>query len=147
MLVLLLVLNTRIIQEMRSLTRRRNSLPSVTNVDTRSEKNITLVMVIIIIIFLICHTPDRIFQILKNFYNVRPCSGIYYINNLCNLLIVFNSSTNFFIYYIFRKRFRRILCRQLCMWAENAQPRTSALQTQFPSLIRQSLQSNGSSKF
>jgi hypothetical protein len=115
-LVILVILNVRIILEVRN----RTVLPSSggRGGDSRTlENNITLVMLIIIFEFLISHTPDRVWQIFKMIvggYRLFKCSPAYYAHNLCNLLIVLNSSTNFIVYYFFALRFRKILLAKIC---------------------------------
>ena len=85
------------------------------------EDNITVIMITIIVIFLLCHTPDRIVQIIRYFfasYKQLLCGQtLYYVSSVCNLLIVINSSTNFIIYYMMRRRFRKILLMKLCAWS------------------------------
>jgi len=80
-------------------------------------------MIIIVLVLVTCHTPDRVVQILRWLPpiagDVRPTRAscpapLFYIANISNLLIVFNSSTNFVIYCAFRRRFRQILFWKLC---------------------------------
>jgi len=107
---------------------RRNSLPcqhrrlmpqdSKVSFSRSRENSMTTLMVAIILILLVCHTPDRIIQVFK--YAVADESWarcphtVYYASNFANLLIVLNSSTNFVVYYVFRRRFRQILWSKLC---------------------------------
>ena len=81
------------------------------------EDNITLVMIIIILILLVCHTPDGVVQIVASFVaaeNRRCGTAINYAVLVCNLLIVLNSSSNFILYYFMRRGFRKVLLRKLC---------------------------------
>ena len=110
-LVILIALNTRIIYEV-----RRRTVTPLSGSDKTLENNITFVMLVIVFEFLISHMPDRVAQVVKTFidYEEASCSTLYYLHNICNLLIVLNSSTNFIIYYFFALRFRRILLAKIC---------------------------------
>ena len=112
--VLLVFMNIRVILELRAV-RRRGSFMSTQPI--LSDYNITLIMIIIIVMFLLCHTPDRVLNILKL---VRSgdfsCSEEYFYANLvCNSLVIMNSSVNFVVYCLFRKRFRKILHSVICL--------------------------------
>jgi len=81
------------------------------------EKNITNIIIIIIMVVILCHTPDRVLTVFKAIQqpeNKHCPDPLIYASHFCNLLIVVNSSANFVIYCIFRRRFRRILCSLLC---------------------------------
>lgn len=73
-LLLLLVLNTRIIREIRHLNERQAAITygrTVGGVAVQAangggadrDENMTKVMVVIVFAFLVCHTPDRILQV------------------------------------------------------------------------------------
>ena len=86
-------------------------------VRSSQEKNITNIIIIIIMVVILCHTPDRVLTVFKAIQkpeNKRCPDPLIYASHLCNLLIVVNSSSNFVVYCIFRQRFRRILCRLIC---------------------------------
>ena len=110
-LVLLVFLNVSLILELKKMRQER----SLMNVNAQpSDANITLVMCIIIVIFIVCHTPDRILQGVNSFYKDDWWEHMCYLVAICNLLIVINSSSNFLVYYFVRKRFRRLLIQVLC---------------------------------
>ena len=123
-LLLILIVNSKLIIELQSM-RRRISRASGYNVDKNGdgEKNITMVMIIIIVVLLVCHTPDRVAQLLRvtvSAENREYPKFTFFFTNISNFLIVLNSSTNFFIYYFLRRRFRQIFkaafnfgCRQI----------------------------------
>lgn len=115
-LALIIALNTLIICEMKRMRIRRVSVSSDKPV---REENISKVMVVIMIMVVVCHLPDRITFILTKTIGVssrnRACDKpLYYIIAINNLLVILNSSTNFLVYYILRKSFRRILLHKLC---------------------------------
>ena len=110
-LILLVFMNVSLILELRKMKEQR----SLMNVSSQpSDANITLVMCIIIIIFIVCHTPDRILQGINSFYKDDWWEQACYLFAICNLLIVINSSSNFLVYYFVRKRFRRVLFEVIC---------------------------------
>ena len=81
-------------------------------------------MIIIIAVFIVCHTPDRVYQIVRHFGTREQarCGGfLFYFAYLCNLLIIISSSSNFIVYYMFRKRFRKILWQKLFGWYKKNQ--------------------------
>lgn len=96
----------------------------------QQENNITVVMVIIILEMITCHTPDRVVQIIKFFSSVtnRGCPRpLYYAVNIANFLVILNSSMDFIVYYVFRNRFRTILCDQvLCCHRGSSRPRSNS---------------------
>ena len=110
-LILLVFMNVNLILELRKMKEQRNLM----NVSSQpSDANITLVMCIIIVIFIVCHTPDRILQGINSFYKDDWWEHACYLFAVCNLLIVINSSSNFLVYYFVRKRFRRLLFEVIC---------------------------------
>ena len=116
-LILLVGLNVRLIQELQGAKHRLRSYSK--EYSGVNEDNITIVMVVIVLTLVFCHTPDRILQIIRWMLVKSPLdcpNPFFYAVNISNLLIVLNSSVNFIIYYVFRKRFRRILQLKACAW-------------------------------
>lgn len=133
-LVILVYFNTCLIREIKFPSKKSLSVgkksrsfqklkrqPSFSSPPLPEEDNITFIMVIIIVMFLCCHTPDRIVQIIRYFFSeshhLHCGQTLYYVSSVCNLLIVLNSSSNFIIYYLLRKRFRKILMMKVCAWS------------------------------
>lgn len=116
-LVALVVFNTKIIWDMHisKNNMQRNSL----NYAGLQERNITIVMLIIILKLILFHSPDRIVSAIKivevhrNPFLACP-HPVIYASHFSNLLIILNSSTDFFIYCIFRERFRRMFRIRFC---------------------------------
>ena len=82
-----------------------------------NERNLTLVMIVIIITCLLCHLPERVIQLVKSFLvNDTPssCNSWFYVQLVSSLLIITNSSTNFLVYYVFRQKFRQHLVLMCC---------------------------------
>ena len=114
-LLILLVLNTCVIHEMRVLKKQRQYVTRTSSKEIRGERSITIVMVTIVLVFLVCHTPDRVFQILMHLTDIPICpSPVFFLSNVSNFLIILNSSTNFLIYYVLRPRFRQIFLMYFC---------------------------------
>ena len=111
-LILLIFMNVSLIRELKKVRHQRKQMN--VHVPQPSDQNITLVMCIIIVIFIACHTPDRILQGTKSFLGNNWWTHSCYLSAICNLLIVINSSINFLVYYFVRKRFRNLLVQTLC---------------------------------
>ena len=106
-LLLLSFLNTRLIWAYRAVQRKRRALRSRT-LDTH-DHNITLVMIIVIVVFMLCNAPARISQIAWKYHSQECFSVAFFISAISNVLEILNSSTNFIIYCAFRRQFRTIL--------------------------------------
>lgn len=101
--------NTRIVKEIYNAVQERTRLGRR---ETREQKT-TIMMAIIIFIFLFCNVLLFILNIIqawepKFFTDDQTKNLAYVLNDLSNLLIVINSSTNSFIYYLFSERYRRL---------------------------------------
>ena len=86
--------------------------PKRMNHQTKDENNITYVTVIIMVVLIICHTPDRALQIMKlSKARISGCNSgaLYYFSLLCNIFVILNSSANFLVYYLLRRKFRHRL--------------------------------------
>ena len=114
-MLIVIIMNVGLIRELRRMRKQRKRLSTMSPPrGSSSDSNITLVMCIIIVIFIVCHTPDAISQGIDSFHKedwwVQSC----YVYAVCNFLIAFNSSTNFFVYYFVRQKFRKTLYNMLC---------------------------------
>ena len=126
--VLLATLNTKLIVEVRRIKRRAFESQNLPR--QQHEDNITLVMITIILLLLVCHTPDGIVQIIGQFLpqEARKCGSTYYYAHMVStLLVVCNSSTNFIVYYLMRRGFRKVLVRRLCHCVKGTYSNTSAM--------------------
>lgn len=121
-LILLTTFNLRLIADYRRINRKRNSMLSSGRNSNREkhEQNVTLIMIIVIVVFVLCNSPARILQVIGSMTSRQPCpTGKFFLAELSSLLEVFNSTSNFFVYFIFRKQFRRILQREMCAAGTN----------------------------
>jgi len=73
------------------------------------DPNITLVLIIIILVFMVCNTPARIVQIVWRYKTQQWLSVPFFLMEISNVLEVLNSSINFIIYCVFRQKFRCML--------------------------------------
>ena len=78
------------------------------------DHSITLVMIMVVLLFLACNAPARIVQMIWRYATHRCPSTPFVMITLSNVLEVLNSSSNFIIYCVFRKQFRKNLKRRLC---------------------------------
>ena len=109
-LLLLSFLNTRLTLAYRKIQANRARM----NLRTDQDNNITLVMIIVVLVFILCQAPARIVQMIWS-YQSHVCDDYrFYLTELSKFLEVLNSSVNFFIYCAFRKQFRITLRETFC---------------------------------
>lgn len=108
-LLLLSVFNSQLIIAYRAVQRKRSAMKVRRSRADSHEQNITLVMIVVILVFMVCNAPARVVQIVWQ-YNQKPCPTTpFFVIQLSNVLEVFSSSSNFLVYCGFRKQFRRAL--------------------------------------
>ena len=97
-LVVLIILNTKIINELRRERIKGKSL---------SGKNrITLIMIIIIIVFLVCITPDAVMSMFFGFGYAEEDDIVRGIREITDSLLTANSAFNFVLYSTMSQQFR-----------------------------------------
>lgn len=141
--IVLVILNGKLIAEIRNVKKRTEAAGH----PRMEDDNITLIMVVIIVVLLVCHTPDRLLQIAKDFGSWgATCGGLlFYVLNACNLLIIINSSTNFVVYYLLRRGFRQILIKRLCSIVGSSQSEDEKTEAEHMPLGPQSCQETNAS--
>ncbi len=95
------------------LTKSSRTLKVIFNKE-KTRKETTVMLISVVILFIVLHTPSVICNIMHSI-NTDKSSSVQ-INTLCyvgNFLIITNSSTNFFSYCLFNRRFRQELA--MCM--------------------------------
>ncbi len=112
-------MNVQLIQAIhRSRKRHREITRSGAANQAVHETNATLVLVVIIVVFLLCESPELVLQVLtvihRHISAIPIFSGEYpvlldLVIDSSEVLMVVNSSTNFFIYLLLSKRFRATL--------------------------------------
>ena len=143
--VILTYLNSRLIRTLNEIRLRKEAL---TGHRVRDD-HITMIIVVIVITFILCQTPALVNQI---FWATIPQSGRecgyfhFYYTKISDVLVVLNSSTNFLIYCLFGKSFRRVfvevLCRRSVYRARRGDPSSQPLRELWPARSR-SLGGNG----
>lgn len=116
-LVLLVLLNYKLILALRRTKKKRAQLISSVDANSRSEDDITLVLIVVVLVFVVCQTPALVTQGLVSFVDIqeRICPKIvFYYERLSDLMVVANSSMNFIIYFLCSKKFRQILIMLVC---------------------------------
>ncbi|XP_052768148.1 FMRFamide receptor-like [Mya arenaria] len=101
-LVLLGILNTLLILELMRMRKRR----TVGNIQENSETNMSIVLILIVVVFILCQTPGLVAQ----FWFLGESVLLQW---LCvsNTLFAFNSSVNFLIYTAVGRKFRKVLLK------------------------------------
>ena len=144
-LLLLTYLNIRLIVAYRDVRQRRLAMLSSARhvhndaggggdgrpaaADVYRDPNITLVMIVVILIFIICNLPAKVVQILYS-YDAQECHSYeFYMIELSKVLELLNSCTNFAVYCVFRQQFRIILRRSRCFASSSQATRHPIVQT------------------
>ena len=120
--ILLLVLNVRLIWEVKKSTRylQRNMMMSSTatggsgagNVAAREELQITVMLISVVIVFFACQAPYVIYISLSSL--VTLSQGFLLFKNVTLLLLALKSAINFLLYCWFSEKFRATLKHLLC---------------------------------
>ena len=121
-LVILIFFNVHLVRDLKKAQRSRKAMTSRSSME---ENNITLVMIVIIIVFIVCQTPASINQIL--YYVIgnshsNECTSYQKYSDISNLLITMNSAMNFVIYCLFRRQFQQELCALMCHGRKGSRP-------------------------
>ena len=114
-LTILCILNARLIIALNRTKQKRKQL--LNDHSSRSEDDITLVLIVVVLVFVVCQTPALITQVLSSLLpsEVKRCpNAFFFYERISDLLVVTNSSINFLIYSFCSKRFRQILASTIC---------------------------------
>ncbi len=106
--------NTRLIQAIKTSSKMQKK-----SRDSQWKEKHTLTLVVVVIVFAICETPDfllRLWLALGEYIPGLPhdMNVLLHINIVTNLLLTINSCINFIIYALIGKKFRRILWHIVC---------------------------------
>lgn len=110
-LLILIVLNVLLVRELKRANQSRRTICSRRNAE---ENNITLVIIVIILVFIVCQSPASVNQILYytpvgQSIESQMCASYEKYYHISNLLIITNSAINFIVYCLFRRQFRHEL--------------------------------------
>lgn len=113
-LLTLIVLNTTLMRALHAVRKRREQLTR----NNQHRENMTLVLVIVVSVFFVCQIPDLTLRIIMTFVNLGvihvDVTSLRYVNAVTNMLLTINSSTNFLVYCLIGKKFRKILGAMCC---------------------------------
>ncbi|CAI5442552.1 unnamed protein product [Caenorhabditis angaria] len=104
-IMIMVIANYCVIREL-----RRNDVTITTlNVQKRKEQNTTVMLLVVTIIFTICHSVGGVFKMIEIICGRFMLNGFYlYFADLTVFLIVLHTSSTFFLYYAFSGKFRTI---------------------------------------
>ena len=114
-LIMLIILNYKLILALRETKRRRAQLHCTQQ--SRSEDDITLMLIVVVLVFIVCQTPALFTQVLGNTLSTEQTlcpAPFFYHARISDLLVVGNSSLNFIVYCFCSKKFREILKSLVC---------------------------------
>ena len=85
----------------------------------RNRNNLTLMLIVVVCVFILCHMPNMIWRIIRCiiiYVPSQPYMDVFsdYLNPIIQLLHVLNSSVNFLIYCFVGKKFRSLLKDWCC---------------------------------
>lgn len=117
-LLTLAFLNQRLITALRETRRKRAQLlRQMKDAPSHSEDDITLMLIVVVMVFVVFQTPAMFTQVLDSSLSNsdRLCpSWFFFYARISDLLVVANSSINFIIYCFCSRRFRQILRNLVC---------------------------------
>lgn len=102
-LVVLIILNARIVNELNKERIKGRSLSG--------RNRITLIMIIIIVVFLVCITPDAVMSMFFGFGYVEEDNVVKGIREITDSLLAVNSAFNFVLYCTLSQQFRGTFCK------------------------------------
>lgn len=102
-LVVLIILNARIVNELNKERIKGKSLSG--------RNRITLIMIIIIVVFLVCITPDAVMSMFFGFGYVEEDDFVKGIREITDSLLAVNSAFNFVLYCTMSQQFRGTFCK------------------------------------
>ena len=108
-LAIIIYFNVHLMRVLKVAQSDRSTMASQSSSD---ENNITLVMIVIIIAFVVCQIPatiNRILYYIIDHEKLLTCTPYHVYFQMSNLLLLVNSSINVFIYCLFRKQFQHKL--------------------------------------
>ncbi|KAJ8949980.1 hypothetical protein NQ318_002389, partial [Aromia moschata] len=107
-LVLIATFNCFLINAVyRSQRMRRTMTNSQESISYSNEKRITVMLISVVILFIVCHTPSSIYLIFNVFHESTTKKELNIeLRNIFNFFQIFNASCNFLLYCFMSKKFR-----------------------------------------
>lgn len=123
-LILLLVFNSLLVKPVTAASKNRkamvNQQVSTHHRQQAEQHRITVMLISVVIVFLICQLPQAILNLYSTYLQAtdgltqKRIRILLIINNVCNLLVMINSSINFVLYSSFSTKFRRTFKKLFC---------------------------------
>ncbi|NPA72554.1 MAG: G-protein coupled receptor [Gammaproteobacteria bacterium] len=134
-LILLLAFNSLLIRAVMQANRQRHAMANMNVVrserqerHSRDQHRITVMLITVVIVFLLCQSPQAIQNILLSYYShkglITPVKiRLFTITaNVFNLFVIINASVNFILYSAFSTKFRRTFSRLFCRCLQRQRP-------------------------
>ena len=115
--LLLLLLNGRLIWEVHKSSqylKRNMMVQSSTNHVQREERQITIMLICVVIVFFICQAPYVIYTAINSIHRFAHTPGRMLFRYITMLLLTLKSAVNFVMYSCFSEKFRNTLRKMLC---------------------------------
>ena len=112
----LLAMTYYLVRSLKEANVKRQQMISGHTKKSREETDLTHTLVVVVVVFIICMTPNTLRRALSGLLpkSSLGCGHFYYyyhpISTTCNLI---NSAINFFIYFAFGNKFRRHFRKQM----------------------------------
>ena len=126
-LISLLIFNSLLMRAVLTAAKQRRSMAKVAVVQNdkqdrhhREQQKITIMLIMVVIVFLLCQLPQAITNLYYTYLDVtnKLTKVLQYriilTANVCNLLVMINSSANFILYSAFSTKFRRTFKQIFC---------------------------------
>ena len=124
-LLLLLIFNSLLIRAVTAASKSRKAMVNQVSNERQQRQQAeqhkkTVMLISVVIVFLICQLPQAILNLYSTYLEVtksvtsKRIHILLIINNVCNFLVMINSSINFVLYSSFSTKFRRTFKRLFC---------------------------------
>lgn len=84
------------------------------NKSKMSSRDVTVVLILVVIVTILCQTPLAVFNFVRNSTDTSCGSSVYYLDNVSKFLVNVNSCLNFVLYCVFSPKFRKLLLSVIC---------------------------------
>ena len=113
-LCILTLLTIRLIKAMKAHRRMQQEMNSQHN---QQENSMTFALVMVVVVLIVCHVPSFVSWMVWILVSseVLLVNEVWYIvEEISDVLVIFNSAINFLIYTLANKRFRDVLTKTIC---------------------------------
>ena len=115
-LFILTLLTVRLVKAMKA---HRQMLLEMNRVSNNQDSSVTSAFVIVVVVFIICHTPLFVAGLLVrllmgNYESLLMLEVFFFVWKIGSMLVILNSAVNFAIYILACKSFRDVLIETVC---------------------------------